>query len=266
MMRVWGHLGVGRLRLGAAVAAVPACAHNDSTLFVQSVLQAQPVSQGSTCSFTSDPKQPSISSGFLDVAFRNQYDAAFLLGNQMVSESNSQQLQTETSIITVQGAVVRVTDAAGAQLSTFTRLASTTIYPSSGTTPGYAPIEVTIIDSSSTTGNPNVMSTVAGGGFARLVTYVKFFGNTLGGKSVESDEFEFPVDVCLGCLISFPASDVNASLLPVLNCGNGATSTTSTAPIPCVAGQDSQIECSACLGNPYCNPPTTPIADAGAGG
>jgi len=265
MMRVWGHLGVGLLLLASAAVSIPACAHDDSTLFVQDVLLAQPVSAGQVCVFTSDPKQPFISSGILDLALRNQYDATFLLGNQMVSESNSEQLQTETSIITVQGAVVRITDAAGAQLNTFTRLTSATIYPASGTVPGYAPVGVTILDSSTTTGGA-VAGTVGSGGVARLVSYVKFFGVTLGGKSVESDEFEFPVDICFGCLISFSPADISP-LFAAPNCKAAASGTSSTSiPVPCIPGQDTSIDCSACLNNASCNPNTAPIADAGAGG
>jgi len=265
MMRVWGHLGVGLLLLASAAVSIPACAHDDSTLFVQDVLQAQPVTAGQVCTYTSDPKQPFISSGVLDLALRNQYDATFLLGNQMVAEANSQQLQTETSIITIQGAVVRITDAAGAQLNTFTRLTSATIYPAAGSVPGYAPVGVTILDSSTTTGNGNVTSTVGGGGVARLVSYVKFFGVTLGGKNVESDEFEFPVDICQGCLISFSPVDISP-LFAAPNCKAAATGTISSLPVPCIVGQDSPVDCSYCLTNPFCDPSTAPIADAGAGG
>jgi hypothetical protein len=265
MMRVWGHLGVGLLLLASAVVSIPACAHDDSTLFVQNVLLAAPVSAGQVCQFTNDPKQPSISSGILDLALRDQYDAEFLLGNQMVSEANSQQLQTETSIITIQGAVVRITDAAGAQINTFTRLTSATIYPAAGSVPGYGAVGVTILDSSSTSGNGSVTSTVTGGGSARLVTYVKFFGVTLGGKSVESDEFEFPVDICLGCLISFSPVDISP-LFAAPNCRAAGSGTVSSLPVPCIVGQDTAVDCSYCLTNPYCNPSTAPIADAGAGG
>ncbi len=61
----------------------------------------------------------------------------------MVAQANSQTLQTETSTITVQGAIVRVTDAAGNQSRTASArlLPRRRCMPSSGhRAPGYAPI------------------------------------------------------------------------------------------------------------------------------
>lgn len=250
--RVRGHVLAAAALVTGAAAFVPGCAHDDSTLFVQTVLAPQLVSPGQTCVFTSSPSQSSLSSGILDVGLRSEYDPTYLLANQMVSQSNSQQLQTETSIITVEGAVVRITDAAGNQLNTFTRLSSATIYPASGTTPGYAPISVTTVDPVTAA---NATANLAAGATVRLVTYAKFFGQTLGGDSVESDDFEFPVDLCIGCLVTFSASDIDPTK-PYPNCGGstGGTSTTTSLPSPCYIGQDYQTDCSQCLSAAVCNP------------
>jgi hypothetical protein len=263
MKRVFGHLVTGLSLLGGGALAAAACVHNDSTLYVQDVLAAPFVTPGQTCTFSADPSQTFISSGTLDIALRNSYFAWFLLGNQMVAEANSQQLQTETSTITVQGAVVRITNASGSQLNTFTRFATATVYPASGSVPGFAPIGATIIDSNTIQNDTELLGTVSSGGTARLVTYVKFFGNTLGGKYVESDEFEFPVDVCQGCLIVFSAQDINPQFTSPNCIGNGTSS--ATLPAPCYPGQDFRIDCSQCLSDPACNPVATPIVDAGAG-
>lgn len=263
MKRVWGHLLAGLSLLAGAATAVPACAHNDSSLFVQNVLAQQLVTNGAQCFYTNDPTQPFISSGVLDVSFRNQYDAEFLIANQLVPESNGQQLQTETSTITVQGAVVRITDAGGNQLNSFTRYTSATVYPAAGTVPGYSPVGVTILDS--TTVNSAAASLPANGS-TRLVTYTTFFGHTLGGKYVESDEFEFPVDLCNACLITFSAADINP-LCGTPNClGGGSGSSTANLPAPCIQGQDDAVDCALCQQNAACNPNTTCIGDAGGGG
>jgi hypothetical protein len=258
MKRVWAHVLAGVSLLAGAGIVMPACVHNDSSLFVQDVLQSQFVTAGQTCDFTTDPTQPAIPSGILDVALRDTYNPWFLLGNQLVSQSNSQQLQTETSIITVQGAVVKITDSAGNQLNTFTVLGTTTVYPATGTTPGYAPISVTTIDA------PTAVAATAGlakGATVRLVTYTQFFGNTLGGEAVQSDDFEFPVDLCSGCLVLFSAADDNPSMaFPQPNCNLASaaaasgTGTTSSLPSPCTLGQDLMTDCSQCLGNAACNP------------
>jgi hypothetical protein len=252
MKRVWGHLLAGVTLFSGGFVALAACKHDDSTLFVQDVLAAQPVTQGQQCSFTNDPTQPFISSGVLDIALRDEYSPTYLIGNQSVPEVNSQQLQTETNIITVQWAVVRVTDIAGNQLSTFTWDTSTTVYPSSGSVPGYAPVNVTVVDSNTIMNDTELLANVANQGTTRLITYVTFVGKTTGGNSIQSDEFEFPVDVCSGCLINFSAADEN-TLRPLPNCLFGAQMAASSIPSPCVIGQDAVVDCSQCLGFEACH-------------
>jgi hypothetical protein len=251
MKRVWGHVLAGVSLLAGAGIAMPACAHNDSSLFVQDVLAPQLVATGQSCLYTTDPTQPFISAGALDVALKAEYTPTFLIGNQLVSQSNSQQLQTETSTITIQGAVVRITDSAGNQLAKFTDLAAATVYPAIGTTPGYAPISVTIIDQATAS---NAVNGLAANSTVRVVTYVQFFGNTLGGESVQSDDFEFPVDLCVGCLVLFSSASENAAD-PTPNCAAAATSTgmVSALPSPCFLGQDAKTDCSQCLSNPVCH-------------
>jgi hypothetical protein len=226
-------------------------AHAESALFVQDVLAAQAVAAGAQCTFTSDPTQPYISSGVLDVALRQEYDPTYLLGNQLPPDPTSQGVQTEANIITVQGVKVRITDASGNQLDTGTRLASATIYPASGSVPGYAPVTVTTLDQGVLQGDLALQNSVGDGGTARLVTYVTFFGQTTGGMTVQSDEFEFPVDVCRGCLIEFPAGEDDPSSPRQPNCLGGSSSSTPVTS-PCVEGQDFVVDCSQCPGIPEC--------------
>jgi hypothetical protein len=271
MKRVWGHVltGLSLLTVGA-VAFAAACVHDDSTIFIQDVLAPQEVSNNQPCIFTSSTTQAVLPSGVLDTDFRYQYDPTYLVGNQMVPEQNTQQLMTETSTVNIQGAVVRITDASGSQLTTFTRLAAGTLYPSTGGVPGYAPISVTTIDRDTIINNSTIQATIGSGGVVRLVTYVRFFGKTLGGKYVESNEYEFPVDVCKGCLITFSPQDIlMAPGVPVPNClGSGAGSSTAQQSLPCVVGQDLQIDCIQCQNVTDCHGKYQGgiIQDAGGGG
>jgi hypothetical protein len=270
MKLVLGHYLAGLTMLSGAAVFASACVKDDSTIFVDEVLAPQLVTPGAACMFTSDPTQTFLFSGELDVAFAHQYTAAFLLANQIVPRGDPSQPQTETSYVQIQGAVVRITDSQGNQLSTYTRLASATIPPAVGSTPSYSPIEMTILDSN-TIESSAVLVPVEAGGTRRLITYTKFFGQTLGGVSVETGEYEFPVDVCFGCLIRFSAADIDPNI-PGLNCGgavssSAAASTTSALPVPCVAGQDDAIDCSECLSVPAClGTASSGIADAGTGG
>jgi hypothetical protein len=263
MKRVWGHVLTGLVLLagvGAATATTPGCVHDDSTIFVSNVLAPQYVSAGMVCTFTADPTQPSLAAGTLDVGLTGSYVAEFLVGNQIVPQGNPNEPQTETSYVTLAGAVVRIVDSNGNQLSTYTQPASATIPPSSGTTPGYVSIALTIIDSTTASMFFNMSGTTP------LVSYVRFFGQTLGGSSVESDEFGFPVNVCYGCLVSFPSAEESVSL-PKPNCAlRGAAASTVTS-VPCIVGQDLVVDCSLCQQDAVCsqNEPgaTTVTVDAG---
>jgi hypothetical protein len=271
MNRVWGHVLAGLAVLAGVAAVSPACVHNDSTIFIREVVAPQFAHPGMACVFTPDPAQAFSWSGLLDVSLANGYNAVYLVGNQMLATVNANQLQTETSTVTIQGAIVRITSADGHELDRYTRLTSATISPSTGSTPGYATVSATIIDVrrilSGSAAVQNVIASPLGqSGFARLVTYVRVFGQTLGGQSVESNEFEYPVDVCNGCLISF----TNNPNYPTPNCvGNAAAGTaTSQTQIPCYPGQDLAIDCNACQGDPACQgayQPAPAAPDAGSG-
>jgi hypothetical protein len=262
MKRVWGHVLTGLVLiagLGTTSATTPGCVHDDSTIFVSDVLAPQYVSAGMVCTFTADPTQPILAAGALDVGLAGTYQAEFLVGNQIVPRGDPNQPQTETSYVTLSGAVVRIVDSNGNQLTTYTQPAAATIPPSAGTTPGYVSVAVTIIDST-TAG-----SFVKVAGTTPLVSYVRFFGHTLGGASVESDEFGFPVNVCYGCLVSFPSAEQDKNL-PTPNCALAGATASTTASVPCIIGQDLVVDCSQCQQDAVCKPNEGSVsvtADAG---
>jgi hypothetical protein len=241
MKRIWGFVLGGVVMAVGGGTMLSACAHDDSTLFVQSVLAPQLVTPGTGCVYTNDPTQPFLSSGVLDTALRSTYDASYLLANQLVPRGDPTAPQTETSYINIQGAVVRINDSMGNQLRTFTRLGSVVIDPAQGTTPGLAPfVGLTIVDEM-TVANLGAMNP---GDVTRLVVYTKFFGDTLGGQYVESDDYEFPVYVCNQCLISFSVADVNPSCASP-NCYGNAAAAATPPQIPCDY-EDYAVDCSAC--------------------
>lgn len=271
MNRVLGRCLAGLVVATGALALTSACAHDDSSFFVQAVIYPTPQGVGTPCTYTNNPSQDFLPRGTLDVGFgRQEYDAYFLLADQVVTESNPNQVQTETSIINVQGAIVRDTDAAGNQLDNFTSLSSATIPAAVGGTPGYGVAQATIVSQTAL----KALGNVAGNNSLTVVAYVKFFGKTLGGDYIESNDFEFPVDVCSGCLVQFSSSDISCDY-QAPNCyfaqvGTGMLSGGSTT-VPCVFGQDTQIDCSQCLAYSVCRPPLIAnpggqcMVDAGGG-
>ena len=264
MKRIWGFVFGGVVVASVGGLSLSACAHDDSTIYVQSVLAPPLVAPGTAaCVYTADPTQESLSSGTLDIALRDHYDAAFLLANQIVARGDPAAPETETSIVNIKGAVVRITDSAGMPLNSYTRLVSAVIAPAVGTTPGYAAVfPVMIIDQ----GTVASLGALPFNDVRRLVVFIKFFGDTLGGQYVESDDFQFPVDVCNECLISFSASDISPAC-ENLNCLGNAAATSTSPTVPCDL-EDFLVDCQACLESPICNPPcmARPVVDAGAGG
>lgn len=256
MKRLWGHILAGGLLLGGAAAVSTACVKDNSTVFIFDVLAQQLVSPGSQCLFTTDPTQPYISAGVLDIGFRDTYFAEFLVGNQIVAQGQPTTPQTETSYVQFSGAVVRVTDTEGNQLANYTEMVgAAALAPAQGSTPSFEPIGITIVDEGTIA---QISQPVVAGGTRQLITHTYFFGQTLGGENVQTGEFAFPVTVCYGCLVGYSEGDVDLNA-PLPNCllAAGSTSTSTALPGPCFEGEDYSIDCAQCLGLPVC---------AGAGG
>ena len=268
MKRVWGHVFTG-LTLVAGVttlgSAVGACVHDDSTIFVSQMLAPQLVSAGSVCIYTADPTQPHITSGVLDAALKVTYEGEFLLANQVVPRGDPTQPQTETSFVFIDSAVVTIDDSLGNQLTSYTIPVSVTIPPSSGTTPGYSGASLKIIDAATVE-----KLGVTAGAVVPVVTFTRFFGKTAGGDSVESNNFEFPVDICLGCLIGYSSQDINLDYA-FPNCvGNSTGTAAASTSLPCQIGQDFGVDCADCQQFAACrlnnDKRVVGLVDAGGGG
>ena len=230
---------------------LPACTHDDASIFIRHVMKP-PASQaaGGGCLYQSDPAQPYITQGTADAAIAPSYSPELLVANQLTSRGSTEQVRAETSRVTIQGAIVRVVDPIdGSVQMNNTVLASATLDPGTGTTPSYAAVGITMMNSAALAhfdpgakGNP-----------ARLaVAYVKVFGQTLGGQSLESNEFQFPISVCHGCLVVIPTDAFTSKW-----CMESHPAS-STVLNPCQVGQDQAIDCSLCQPNPACVPSPPP--------
>ena len=111
---------------------------------------------------------------------------------------------------------------------------------------------------------------------ARIIVRLRLRGETLDGKDIESNEFTFPIEVCNGCLVTYPPGAIDVTAGQVPNCSNlGAVdedteTTTGLDSIDpgCffVLGTDSnQVDCRDCQGfavdsiaRQLCQPPVTP--------
>ena len=227
-----------------------ACAHNDASIVVHGVL-APPLPLNGVCTYTADPTQAEESSGVLDIALLASYTPEVLVGNQLIARSDNVNVKAETARVTLQGAVVHLDDTTGNEINSFTSLSSGFIDPGNGGVPSYGPMSLTLIDPKTSAAMASSLPTR---GTKRVIAHFTVFGQTSGGQDIESDEFQFPIDVCNGCLVSFPPGSSDP-LQPTPNCAAalGSNSTTTTV-LPCVVGQDQLVDCRLCQGNPACVP------------
>jgi len=239
----------GSVALAAGVSA-PGCVDNTETLFIAGVQLAQPPQ----CLYKSDPTQPFLLLGTLDVLLRHGYQAGLLVGNQFTARGAKQNLRAESTRITLRGAEVTLTDSTGAQLScasnancgSFTVYGTGFVDVSRSEDPGWGIFYAELIPQGvgqSIQGNMtshNAKSTT-------VIASVKVFGESLGGEELTSSTLTFPIQVCEGCLINFPLDALSIDQnTGVQSC---VISTSSTpGQIPCQVGQDDLVDCRLCAG------------------
>jgi hypothetical protein len=182
--------------------------------------------------------------GVIDVAFRRQYSATLLVGNQLVARGNSSELRTETSRVALEGSIVQLADSGGAVVwGPVTVPGSGFVDPASGTTPSYGAIDTILLgaDFGQRVLYPELS---ANPGFIKNFTAsVRVFGHTLGGTAVESGDASFPIQACFGCLVKFPPEASSSTTSP--NCSQPPASGSSLTA-PCRLGQDEPVDCRIC--------------------
>ncbi|MEO8796373.1 MAG: hypothetical protein ABI551_00685, partial [Polyangiaceae bacterium] len=238
----------------ALVGAFAACASNDASIVVRQIV-APPQPQNGACVYTADPTQPLISSGTMDVGLIASYTPTILVSNQLIARADTNNVKAETARITLQGAVVHVSDTNNNEIKSFTSLGSGFIDPGTGGTPGYGAFGVTLIDPATAAA---IAATLQPLESKRVVVRFTVFGQTSGGQNLDADEYQFPVDVCNGCLVAFPAGsqdEVLAAAEKKPNCkATSSSSSSGSTTIPCVIGQDQAVDCRLCQGKPACDP------------
>lgn len=218
------------------------CKESESEFFIKGVASFQ-----GSCTAQAQSDQLLLFEGVLDSSFERDYSAALLFGNQLTRTDRApdEKVRTETSRISVQSAEVTVETGAGEIIKEYSVPVSGFADPTKSGEPGFGLVAVPLIDAKTgiqlgNTGNP-----------VKVNTRVKLFGRTLGGVEVHSNEFNFLVTVCKGCLVAYDPTLNDAGAESQPNCLLPATSAATTAP--CQVGQDAPVPCSLCTGsNAFC--------------
>jgi hypothetical protein len=211
---------------GSAALLSGGCADNESMLFVRGVL-AWPPGQ---CVINPDPSSLIRLGGVLDRAFRSNYIAPLLIGNQLTTRGDRDTLRTESSRVTLRGAVVEINDRQGNRIAHYTADGTGFVDPGESASPGYGIMSVELIPPA-LTALPDNTDVIVG---------VRVFGDTLGGREIESSQLTFPIFVCRGCLVSYPAVAIQPDT------GECGGSEEPSDPPPCVVGQDDAVDCRYC--------------------
>lgn len=184
-----------------------------------------------------------LASGSVDIAVRSGYSAFLLLRNNMlrattVKAFDETDSRIDTNSIVLKRAVVQYTSLTGldVEVGQEKRIALSGTIELEGTT--IVPVEVLTDDLITQLRSSEVFLTVDDSGqlipstgtTVQLIARIRIEGETLDGKDVESNEFLFPIEICVGCSVFFayddvtdtyfcPAIDETDPTLATLSCG-----------------------------------------------
>lgn len=226
--------------VGLVVGALPSCATNDSMMYIVGVAARE----SGSCAVAADLETTMLARGTMDRLLASEYTAALIVGNQLTQRGSRERLRTETSKVALKGAEVRLENTQGRELvPAFSAIGTGFVDASEGVDAAPAVMFATLIPAS-------IAQTLPVG---TVVSKVRVFGTTLGGEDVESAELLFPIQVCDGCLVSFPASarDLTAdgdTYQCLLATDDNVSSPGADEALPCQLGIDIPVPCTACSG------------------
>ncbi len=234
----------------AAAAVVPACATNDQTIFIRAALAPSMNRQQGGCVYTSDPTQPELFEARADLGVTDSYFSVLLVGNQLIPRSDPSSNRAESNRVHINGAIVRVTEADGTLIREFTSLATGFADPASTNTPTYATVGIVALDAPT---RDIILPSLTNRAVSKTILInIKAFGTSLGGKDVESGEFQLPMQVCNGCLVTF--NDSTDPTQPAPNCKKPLAMPLTPQTAPCFSGQDEPVPCQTCTTREACDP------------
>ena len=199
-------LGASALLVGLGLTQIAACADNRASLYIRQVQ----LPTDDSCSINNDPEAAQMGSpGLLDVAFAEasglDYSLALLVSNQMVRRSDSTKLRSESDIVNLTYADVRLETLEGAVIDEFQVPVAGVVEPSSGTEPGFGFVNVPLVPLG-TVQNHGAEMVAAG----LIKAFVIVGGVTSGDSDIESAEWEFPIQVCESCICALDCADEGA--------------------------------------------------------
>lgn len=251
MKRIFGQLVAVVATAAGAVVLTPACTENNESIFIRNVVAPPQQRTNGSCVYSPDPAGVGLFGGVVDALFTDEYGAVLLVGSQLAPRGETINARAESNRSILNGAVVRVTETNGALIHEFTAPGTGNMDVASGNTPAYGVFSAAVIDAETLR---RVVQGWAFGQKKNVLVNIKVFGKTLGGVDLESGEFQFPVTICVGCLVKYVDADPAAA---GINCPFAAGDNTTSVPVPCRFGEDEEFSCQICSEDFCRTPPPT---------
>jgi len=193
------------------------------------------------CLATSDKDAPLLANGVLDVAFRSEYSAVLRVGNRLPQLGSTGPATSVTERISMRAAAITLRTAEGAELGSYSTVGIGFIDAAPAGLAAYGGVAVTLIPAA--LGASDALQAAHA-----LVATIRVEGEALDGTTLTSTELNFPIQVCNGCLVRYPASalDPTVSEGGVYQCSIASDLARKTTPAPCVLGQDEPFSCVLC--------------------
>ncbi|MFO0756951.1 MAG: hypothetical protein U0359_10685 [Byssovorax sp.] len=203
-----------------------------TALFVRQVNRVAP---GSCALPSASPSDEFVAEGVLDAKYTDAYAATLLVGRQVLSRRNPFAPEivlhhVEITIADANGDPLLRDDGAPVVIEQDLK---TTIPQSSALT--FTPVDATLLKTKEI--GPIVDAVHASGKPQLVISEVVLSGIGRDGSLLTTDVWEFPIEVCWGCLCQIPAEAIDPGGPPG-NCDAGDTPTP-----PCRPGQDDLVDC-----------------------
>lgn len=227
-----------RLALLGLIVSSVACEDKEVSLMI---LQMQRLK---SCALTTDLKDFQ-SQGVIDIAFIDSYSVFPLLKNMMVDITvangySDEDARTNTNSVMLQEAVIEYefVDPISGDFETVLPIKMSGFIPVGEETKVVGLELMPLSQIERLRAAPELGTT---DGRVQIMTRVRVKGETLDGKSIESNEFQFPVIVCLGCRLKCSQQEMDQAVAQT------STSSTDSNMCPEFAGQDDNfVDCLSC--------------------
>lgn len=241
---------------GAVIAAMasPACVEYPQSIVVLKVVRPKPNEEGGC---TVDAGDNGLVNGTLDVLVAQSYSASLAVRNELRSSKDLAKARSEAGNVYLLGATVRLTLASGEALTSDPGLdgRAGNEFRTEGSgflEPGaLSSITVNLLDGAAVCQiarrveeRVNNLKVRPQDQSVQVIAFARVQAQTLGGLTIESQEFQFPINVCWGCLANVTLAG-NVCSAPAAAAGDDK-------PI-CNPGQDASITCDKCKSiSDYC--------------